>query len=225
MPAACTPQLSLVFVEDVTEHRHRERSHLARLDDTTTQLAKEVAEKIANLEAEQASDREQADGFAASVAQLRKAVTQAEGHIKRLKQQVDTVKATESVQKAQMAVAQRYGAWPTVAIFALASIAGALAFAATTLPALQVLLGASGGVAGLTGAAVRFIFQPLLVARHPETGEVVPLGRRLATLATEPLERFDLHPMLGELRGDEVARASAPARPCPEVRCVREAGP
>lgn len=79
-------------------------------------------------------------------------------------------------------VAQRYGAWPTLLIFALASIAGALAFAATTLPALQILVGASGGVAGLTGAAVRFMFQPLLVARHPETGEVVPLGRRLATL-------------------------------------------
>ena len=42
------------------------------------------------------------------MAQLRKAVTQAEGNIKHLKQQVDTVKATESVQKAQMAVAQRY---------------------------------------------------------------------------------------------------------------------
>ncbi|MBP5951249.1 response regulator [Pseudomonas sp. P42] len=33
-----TPELSLVFVEDVTEHRHRERTHLARLDDTTSQL-------------------------------------------------------------------------------------------------------------------------------------------------------------------------------------------
>ncbi|MCU1774710.1 response regulator [Pseudomonas sp. 13B_3.2_Bac1] len=41
-----TPQLSLVFVEDVTEHRRRERSHLAQLDDTTTQLAKEVAERV-----------------------------------------------------------------------------------------------------------------------------------------------------------------------------------
>ncbi|MCY1392729.1 Blue-light-activated protein [compost metagenome] len=40
-----TPELSLVFVEDVTEHRRRERSHLARLDDATTQLAKEVAER------------------------------------------------------------------------------------------------------------------------------------------------------------------------------------
>ncbi|MFI8393594.1 response regulator [Pseudomonas sp. NPDC078863] len=41
-----TPELSLVFVEDITEHRHRERSHLAQLDDTTTQLAKEVAERV-----------------------------------------------------------------------------------------------------------------------------------------------------------------------------------
>lgn len=79
-------------------------------------------------------------------------------------------------------VAQRYGAWPMLAIFAISSIAGALAFAATTLPALQILVGASGGIAGLTGAAVRFMFQPLLFARHPETGEPVPVGRRLASL-------------------------------------------
>ncbi|WP_145128917.1 response regulator [Pseudomonas sp. URMO17WK12:I11] len=37
------PGLCLVFVEDITEHRHRERSHLARLDATTSQLAHEVA--------------------------------------------------------------------------------------------------------------------------------------------------------------------------------------
>ncbi|VXC16760.1 PspA/IM30 family protein [Pseudomonas sp. 8O] len=86
-----------------------EQYALKALDAGNETLAKEVAEKIANLEVEQAGEREQAEGFAASVAQLRKAVTQAEGNIKRLKQQVDTVKATESVQKAQMAVAQRYG--------------------------------------------------------------------------------------------------------------------
>jgi len=40
-----TPELSLVFVEDVTEHRHRERSHLAQLDDATSQLAQEMAER------------------------------------------------------------------------------------------------------------------------------------------------------------------------------------
>ncbi len=41
-----TPALSLVFVEDVTEHRHRERSHLARLDDATSQLETEIASRV-----------------------------------------------------------------------------------------------------------------------------------------------------------------------------------
>ena len=92
--------------EKVAEY---EQYALKALEAGNEALATEVAEKIANLETSQASEREQADAFTASVAQLRKAVTQAEGHIKRLKQQVDTVKATESVQKAQMAVAHRYG--------------------------------------------------------------------------------------------------------------------
>ena len=82
---------------------------LKALEAGNESLAQEVAQKIANLENDLVVEREQADGFAASVAQLRKAVTQAEGNFKHLKQQVDTVKATESVQKAQQAVAQRYG--------------------------------------------------------------------------------------------------------------------
>jgi signal transduction histidine kinase len=41
-----TPELSLVFVEDVTEHRHRERSHLAQLDDATSQLEHEIAVRV-----------------------------------------------------------------------------------------------------------------------------------------------------------------------------------
>ncbi|MEO4049069.1 PspA/IM30 family protein [Pseudomonas sp. CAU 1711] len=86
-----------------------EQYALKALEAGNEELAKEVAVKIANLEVEQAGEREQAESYAASVAQLRKAVSQAEANIKRLKQQVDTVKATESVQKAQMAVAQRYG--------------------------------------------------------------------------------------------------------------------
>ena len=70
-------------------------------------LAHEVAEKIAQLESEQAAEQEHNQAYAASVEQLRRAVGQAEANIKRLKQQVDMVKATESVQKAQLAVAQR----------------------------------------------------------------------------------------------------------------------
>ncbi|MCK9796726.1 PspA/IM30 family protein [Pseudomonas sp. MAFF 302030] len=82
---------------------------LKALDAGNESLALEVAEKIANLERELASEREQAEALALNVGQLRKAVSQTESNIKHLKQQVDTVKATESVQKAQLAVAQRYG--------------------------------------------------------------------------------------------------------------------
>lgn len=90
-------------------------------------------------------------------------------------------------------VARRYGAGPTVAVFLLGAAAGAAAFAATTLPELQILVGASGGVAALTGAAVRFMFQPLLIAQDPETGRRVVLGRRLASLGgllREPRARY-----------------------------------
>jgi membrane associated rhomboid family serine protease len=80
-------------------------------------------------------------------------------------------------------VAQRYGARRLLILFLGGAAAGAAAFAATTLPQLQVLVGASGGVAALTGAAVRFIFQPLQVGVHPETGERIVLGRRLASIA------------------------------------------
>jgi membrane associated rhomboid family serine protease len=80
-------------------------------------------------------------------------------------------------------VARRYGGLATVLIFLLGAAVGAIAFAATTLPELQILIGASGGVAALTGAAVRFMFQPVLVAKHPETGEPIVLGRALASLS------------------------------------------
>lgn len=95
-------------------------------------------------------------------------------------------------------VARRYGMVPTLAIFFLASLAGALLFAITTLPPLatpsvRLLIGASGGISGLTGAACRFMFQPLLVARDPVTGEPRALGRRLASfreLALQGNARF-----------------------------------
>ncbi|MBI4920458.1 MAG: rhomboid family intramembrane serine protease [Devosia nanyangense] len=79
-------------------------------------------------------------------------------------------------------VAQRYGATKMFVLFLAGAVMGALAFAATTLPAVQVLVGASGGIAALTGAAVRFVFQPPVVAVDPETGERRMLGRKLATL-------------------------------------------
>ncbi|WDR05501.1 rhomboid family intramembrane serine protease [Devosia rhodophyticola] len=79
-------------------------------------------------------------------------------------------------------VARRYGAVPMLAIFFLTSAAGAALFAVTDWNSGTYLVGASGGIAGLTGAGVRFMFQPIIVARHPETGEPVALGRKLASL-------------------------------------------
>jgi membrane associated rhomboid family serine protease len=79
-------------------------------------------------------------------------------------------------------VARRYGTWRTLVIFFVSSIIGALAFAITELGQVAYLIGASGGIAGVTGAAMRFIFQPVIVARHPETGEPVALGRKMATV-------------------------------------------
>ncbi len=79
-------------------------------------------------------------------------------------------------------VARRYGAGPMLAIFFVSAAAGAAFFAVTTLYSGSYLIGASGGVAGLTGAAARFIFQPVLWTQHPETGQRIVLGRKLASL-------------------------------------------
>ena len=79
-------------------------------------------------------------------------------------------------------VARRYGAGPMLALFLLSAAGGAALFAATTLHSQVYLIGASGGVAGLTGAAIRFMFQPVLIGKHPETGERIVLGRQLASI-------------------------------------------
>jgi len=78
------------------------------LDKGDEELANEVAGKIAGLETELMGEEGLAKSFADSEAQLRRAVSQTEANLKRLKQQVDTVKATETVQKAQAAVAARH---------------------------------------------------------------------------------------------------------------------
>ncbi len=71
-------------------------------------LAHEVAEKIADLESRSVQEQESAAGFAAHAEKMRAAIKQTERNLKRLKQQVDTVKANENVQRAQAAVAERH---------------------------------------------------------------------------------------------------------------------
>lgn len=79
------------------------------LENNNDDLALEVAEKIAKLENDLTNQQKQATSFADSVSSLRQTISQTEINIRNLKQQVDIVKATESVQKAQTAISQRYG--------------------------------------------------------------------------------------------------------------------
>jgi len=81
---------------------------LKALDKGDENLAHEVAERIAGFENALTSEHESATAFSQSVEKLRTAIDQAEKNIKRLRQQVDTVKATENVQRAQAAVAERH---------------------------------------------------------------------------------------------------------------------
>ncbi len=71
-------------------------------------LAHDVAEKIADLEVQLKLEEETGAGYASSADDLRSAIQAAERDITRMKQQVDTVKATESVQRAQAAVSERH---------------------------------------------------------------------------------------------------------------------
>ena len=78
------------------------------LDKGDEALAHEVAQKIAGLENQLSQETEASEGYAKSANDLRSAIVHTERNLKRLKQQVDTVKATENVQRAQAAVAERY---------------------------------------------------------------------------------------------------------------------
>lgn len=81
---------------------------LKALETNDDALALEVAGKVAVLEAQRDQEQSQLAAFTQSVEQLRTAIQTAQTNISRLKQQADTVKATESVQRAQATVAGRY---------------------------------------------------------------------------------------------------------------------
>lgn len=91
--------------KQIEEHEGYAIKALEKSDDS---LAREVAEKIAGLESQLDQEKEAGDGYALSVNKLRTTIQQTERNLKRLKQQVDTVKATENVQRAQAAVAERH---------------------------------------------------------------------------------------------------------------------
>jgi len=71
-------------------------------------LAGEVAQKLAALETETAQDASLAAQYDSNIETLKQSILKAESTIARLRQQVDSVKATENVQRAQAALASRY---------------------------------------------------------------------------------------------------------------------
>ena len=78
---------------------------LEKKDDT---LAEEVATRVANFENQLETETDAAKRFKEQASALRDSIQTAELQIKQLKQQTETVKATEAVQRAQKVVAQRH---------------------------------------------------------------------------------------------------------------------
>ena len=71
-------------------------------------LAIECAERVGELEAEKATEQSFLDNFQSSEKTLQANISKAKTNIRRMDQQVEQVKATEAVQKAQVAVSSRH---------------------------------------------------------------------------------------------------------------------
>jgi len=95
-------------VEWQTEIKKHEDYAISALDKKNDDLALEIAEKIATFEHQLKNETDGMSNYKNSADQLRSAIKQAEQNIKRIKQQADMVRATESVQRAQAAVAERH---------------------------------------------------------------------------------------------------------------------
>jgi phage shock protein A len=82
--------------------------HARKAIDSDRALALDCAQKVSDLKAELEGEQSYLDQFKQSEKQLAGNISQAKANLKRLEQQVDMVKATESVQKAQVAVSSRH---------------------------------------------------------------------------------------------------------------------
>ena len=83
-------------------------NHARKAADTDRALALDCAQKVSDLRADMDTEQQYLDQFKKSEKQLAANISQAKANLRRLEQQVDMVKATESVQKAQVAVSSRH---------------------------------------------------------------------------------------------------------------------
>lgn len=82
--------------------------HARQAIETDKQLALDCATKVGELRQQMDTEQEFLSQFQQSEKKLAANINQAKANLKRLEQQVDMVKATETVQKAQVAVSSRH---------------------------------------------------------------------------------------------------------------------
>lgn len=83
-------------------------AHARKAIENDKQLALDCANKVAELREQRDAEASYLEQFQQSEKQLANNISQAKANLRRLEQQVDMVKATESVQKAQVAVSSRH---------------------------------------------------------------------------------------------------------------------
>jgi phage shock protein A len=83
-------------------------NHARKAAESDRQLALECAQKVAELREQMEAEQKYVDQFNQSEQTLRSNIAQAKSNLRRMEQQVDMVKATETVQKAQVAVSSRH---------------------------------------------------------------------------------------------------------------------
>lgn len=92
------------LAQSISEYEQHAISAMEKGEET---LALECAERVSKLRDEQEGEQRYLDQFSHSADTLRNNITQAKEKLRQLEQQVDVVKATETVQKAQAAVSAR----------------------------------------------------------------------------------------------------------------------
>ena len=89
----------------IKEYEAHARAAMAK---DNKELALECAQRVGELKGEQDGEQSYVDQFSASEQSLKNNITTAKSRLRQLEQQLDVVKATESVQKAQAAVSSRH---------------------------------------------------------------------------------------------------------------------
>ncbi len=91
--------------KSVAEYENHARSAAEKGDQ---QLALDCAQKVVDLNGQLETEQQYLTQFNNSEKSLRQNISQAKANLRRMEQQVDIVKATESVQKAQVSVSSRH---------------------------------------------------------------------------------------------------------------------